>query len=31
MNSSVFDEFLNSASDVEEQTVSGKLSQTEMW
>ena len=30
MNSFVFDEFLNSAKDVEEQTASGKLFQTEV-
>ena len=30
MNSSVFNDFLNSARDVEERTVSGKLFQTEV-
>ena len=30
MNSSVFNDFLNSAKDVEERTASGKLFQTEV-
>ena len=30
MNSSVFNDFLDSARDVEEQTLSGKLFQTEV-